>query len=168
MQQDGYPEDKALGNYEAALTEIAEIYHDDTAVDSYALTAMGPSTGYVTLISNDGNNPDYDGLPVGLHVIRVAPELVRGEIKVLYAANPLDEQVTFQHTPDLAAAFNDYQYEWFISAPVDGTPLPIPSTTDGALDAGWIPLEKRKTIGVAEHLYILGGSGFNLSTVISP
>jgi len=159
VQQDGYPEDKALGNYEAAITEIAEIYHDDTAVDSYALTAMGPSTGYVTLISNDGNNPDYDGLPVGLHVIRVAPELVRGEIKVLYAANPLDEQVTFQHTPDLAAAFNDYQYEWFISAPVDGTPLPIPSTTDGALDAGWIPLEKRKTIGVAEHLYILGGSG---------
>jgi len=155
----GYPNDLAPGIQTISNVQIAEVVSDDTAVSSYALTSVGNGTGYVTLISNDGNNPDIEGLPISLHVLRVGSELAQGELKVIYAANPLDEQVTFQHSQDLAGQFGQYQYEWFISAPVDGSPLPIPASAGGSLDAGWIPLESRRTNGMGEFLYTLGGSG---------
>ena len=154
-----YPNDRTPKKTPVGLPAIAQIKSDDTAVNSYALTAVGNGTGYVTLISNDGNNPDIEGLPISLHVLRVGQEVVRGELKVIYAGNPLDEQVTFQHSPDLAGKFSNYQYEWFISAPVDGAPLPVPTDPSGQLDAGWIPLESKKTNGMGEHIYTLGGSG---------
>ena len=141
-----------------ALPAIAQIKSDDTAVNSYALTAVGNSTGYVTLISNDGNNPDIEGLPISLHVLRVGQEVVRGELKVIYAGNPLDEQVTFQHSPDLAGKFSNYQYEWFISAPVDGAS----TGAHGFFRAAgcWLDsTESKKTNGMGEHIYTLGGSG---------
>ena len=34
--------------------DLAEVIDDDVAVDSYALTALGPGTGYVTLIAGNG------------------------------------------------------------------------------------------------------------------
>ena len=149
--------DRAIDGLNAS--EIYEILSDSAAVDSYALSAVGNGTGYVTLISNNKNDPDIAGLPVSMHVLRVGKEVVRGELKVIYASNPLDEQVTFQHSPDLAGHFSDYQYEWFISAPVDGVPLPIPNDESQELDAGWISLASRKTNGMGEHIYTLGGSG---------
>ena len=67
-----FPNDKTFAPYTAGVSALAEVKSDDVAVDSYALTAVGNGSGYVTLISNDGNNPDFSSLPISLHVIRVS------------------------------------------------------------------------------------------------
>ncbi|MDE0966019.1 MAG: hypothetical protein OSB73_23075, partial [Candidatus Latescibacteria bacterium] len=148
------------------IEEIAAVTHDDTAVHSYALSASGPGVGYVTLISNDGNDPTKAGLPVSVHIIRVGQPLYQGEIKVLYSSNPLDEKVTFQHTADLGGKFADFYYEWKIQPPVVGAPPKVYyATTDSgydssnpkALASGWSPLDQGS--GAALPLYTLGGSG---------
>ena len=72
-----------------------------------------------------------------------------GEAKVITAANPLSEQVTFQHTADLAGRFDEYEYEWKIGAPVDG----LPPVADETM-SNYLPLDSgtnmpRRTIGGA-------------------
>ena len=79
--------DKANAVENVGIMELAEITHEDSAVDSYALSASGPGTGYVTLIENDGNDPTKSGLPISIHVIRVGKEMYQGEIKVLFSSN---------------------------------------------------------------------------------
>jgi hypothetical protein len=162
----GLSNDSADGVKPYGITALAKVTHDDTAVDSYALSASGPGVGYVTLISNDGNDPGKSGLPVSVHIIRVGQPMYRGEIKVLYSSNPLDEKVTFQHTADLAANFAHFNYEWMIQPPVDGAdPKVYYATTDTgydssnpkALASGWTPLDGGSGVGI--HRYILGGSG---------
>jgi hypothetical protein len=102
--------------------DLASITNDNTAVDSYALSATGPGGGYVTLIENGGTAFTQPGEPVSIHVFRVGGGLHSGETKVITAANPLNEQLTLQHSADLAGRFDQYEYEWKIAAPVDGTP----------------------------------------------
>ena len=162
----GMSGDFADGVKSYGITNLVKITHDDSAVDSYALSANGPGFGYVTLITNDGNDPDKSGLPVSIHVIRVGEPVYRGEIKVLYASNPLDEQVTFQHTADLAAQFDKFDYEWMIQPPIDGTPPKVyyavddtgyDETNTTALASGWTPLDDGSGPGI--HRYVLGGSG---------
>ncbi|MBT5620023.1 MAG: hypothetical protein HOJ65_04550, partial [Verrucomicrobia bacterium] len=162
----GLSGDSADGVKPYGITALAKVTHDDTAVDSYALSASGPGVGYVTLISNDGNDPSKSGLPVSVHIIRVGQPMYRGEIKVLYSSNPLDEKVTFQHTADLAAKFADFNYEWKIQPPVDGIEPKVyyaesdtgyDASAPKALAAGWTPLDGGS--GAAIHRYILGGSG---------
>jgi len=105
------------------IGDLTEVPDDDTAVDSYALSASGPGTGYVTLISGNGLPASTPaGAPVSLHILRTTAPLYRGEVKVIPSTNPLDEQVTFQHTADLAGRFDDYHYQWKIAPPVDGLP----------------------------------------------
>ena len=100
--------------------ELAEIDNDDVAVDSYALTATGPGVGFVTLISGNGLAFQEAGEPVSMHVLRVTDTLHRGELKVIESSNPLSEKVGFQQVVDLAAKTDLYNYEWRISAPIDG------------------------------------------------
>jgi hypothetical protein len=108
--------------------ELAVIENDNTAVDSYALSATGPGSGYLTLLEASGTAFTQPGDPVALHVFRVGGGLHRGELKIIPAPNPLSELITFQHTPDLAGRFDEYEYEWKIAAPVDGFP-PEPDAT---------------------------------------
>jgi hypothetical protein len=158
--------DEAIGMSTIGIGGIAKITHDDTAVDSYALSASGPGIGYVTLISNDGNDPTKAGLPISIHVIRVGQPIYQGEVKVLYSSNPLDELVTFQHTADLGGKFDEFNYEWKIQPPVDGTPPKVQyAPTDVGYDSddpkklavGWTPLDGGS--GTAKPRYTLGGSG---------
>ena len=139
---------------------LAAITHDDTAVDSYALSASGPGTGYVTLITNDGNEPSKAGLPISIHIIRVGQPMYRGEVKVLYSSNPLDEKVTFQHKADLGGKFGDFDYEWMIQPPVNGAdPKIYYATSDSDYDAnypkklaaGWTPLENGSGLGINRY-----------------
>ena len=162
----GYSGDSADGAKTYRNIELVKVTHDDSAVDSYALSASGPGVGYVTLISNDGNDPSKSGLPVSVHIIRVGQPMYRGEIKVLYSSNPLDEKVTFQHTADLAAKFDEFNYEWMIQPPVDGADPKVyyASNDTGydlnnpkALASGWTPLADGRGSGI--HRYMLGGSG---------
>ena len=130
-----------------ALTVIT---NDNTAVDSYALSAAGPGQGFVTLAVGDGTAFTPAGEPVSLLVLRVTGQLVAGEVKVLPSANPLNELITFQHTPDLGGQFGDYEYEWKIAPPVDG----FPPVTDARMSR-YQPL----VLGNGVPRYTLGGSG---------
>lgn len=101
---------------------LAAVPDDDTAVDSYALSAMGPGGGYITVVEAGGTAFTQPGDPVALHVFRVGDSLYTGETKLIVAENPLSEQVTFQHTADLAGRSDEFEYEWKIASPVDGAP----------------------------------------------
>lgn len=129
--------------------DLAEITDDDQAVDSYALTAVGPGVGYVTLMAGNGLafTPQED--PVSLHVIRVGETLHRGELKVLVPSNPLAEKVTLQQVVDLAGHSENYSFEWKIASPVDGAPPSVYSVKHQTLPGGeWshipFPLETDK------------------------
>ena len=100
---------------------LAEITSDNTAVDSYALSATGPGSGYVTLVDAGGDVKTKPGESVSLHIIRVdGSQMYPGEVIPIASDNPLSEQVTFQHTCDLAGRSGEFEYEWKIAAPVDG------------------------------------------------
>ncbi|MEI6341389.1 MAG: LamG domain-containing protein [Verrucomicrobiota bacterium] len=131
------------------VEDLAEVTSDDTAVDSYALSATGPGSGYVTVIEGNGWAFTNPGDPVSMHVFKVGGALYTGEVKVMPAENPLSELVSFQHTADLAGRADEFEYEWKIAAPVNGAP-PLSDATMSAyqaLDQGLgLP---RKTLGGA-------------------
>lgn len=102
--------------------ELVVIGDSDTAVDSYALTATGQGTGYVSLLFGDGEAFTPAGDPVSIGIIKVPPRLYGGDMKVVYSSNPLDEQVTLRHSGDFAAKPDDYQFEWRYASLVDGLP----------------------------------------------
>ena len=103
--------------------DLVEVGDANTAVDSYALSATGPGTGFVTLVESSGTAFTKPGDPVAMHVLRVTgSKMDTGEVKILPADNPLSEAVSFQHTADLAGREAQFEYEWRIASPVDGQP----------------------------------------------
>lgn len=118
---------------------LSKIINDDTAVDSYALTAIGPGTGYLTLIAGNGSAFTPEAEPVSVHVIRVAKNLYRGEVNIVESSNPLNERLTLQQVVDLAGQSQDYRFEWLIASPVDGLPPTVYVNTPRVLmgDGSW-------------------------------
>lgn len=104
---------------------LAAITDSDTAVDSYALTATGAGAGYATLIFGNGYAFTPKGEPVSVAIVRIVPQLYTGDLKVLSATNPLDEQTTLRHSSDYAARPEDFEFEWRYSQPIDGVVPPI-------------------------------------------
>lgn len=131
---------------------LAVVAGDNVAVDSYALSSTGPGSGYITLVENNGTAFTEPGDPVALHVIKVGGGLHTGELKVIAAPNPLSEQVTFQHTGDMAGRASGYEYEWRVAAPVDGLP---PVGTDVP---PFLPLTSPTIVSNLTR-YTLGGPG---------
>ncbi|HSH16417.1 MAG TPA: hypothetical protein VLD18_10310, partial [Verrucomicrobiae bacterium] len=74
---------------EVGIGAIAAINNDDIAVDSYALTATGPGTGYVTLIAGNGRAFTPEAEPVSIEILRVSDVLYRGEVNIVESSNPL-------------------------------------------------------------------------------
>ena len=117
-----------LGTYKVGSTvnvngtSLATISDSDTAVDSYALTATGKGTGYVSVLFGDGEAFTPEGDPVSFGIMKVAPRLYVGDMKVQLSNNPLDEQVTLRHSGDFAAKPDDYEFEWRYAPLVDGLP----------------------------------------------
>ena len=138
----------------AGVSNLVEIDNDNIPVDSYALSASGPGSGYVTVVESGGSAFTQPGDPVALHVFRVVPELYVGELKIIAAANPLSEQITFQHSVDLGGRSDEYFYEWKIAAPADGQP---PSQADSEREQ-YLSL----TSGADIPRYLLGGSGIQV------
>jgi len=103
---------------------LPEISYSDTAVDSYALTAIGKGSGYVTLLFGDGAAFTPSGEPVAMQVVKVVPQLYKGDLKMIPASNPLDEQTTLRHSGDFAAHPENYDFEWRYALPVDGVVPP--------------------------------------------
>lgn len=106
-------------------TALAVVSSSDTAVDSYALTATGAGSGFVSLLFGDGSAFTPDGEPVSVSIIKVAPQLYTGDLKTLPASNPLDEQTTLRHSGDFAARPGDYEFEWRYAPPQDGVQPPV-------------------------------------------
>ncbi len=138
-----------LRTVKVGVDTVVEISNDDTAVDSYAMSAMGPGVGYVTLIVGNGQAFTEPGEPVSMHVFRVGGPLWPGELRVVPSLNPLNELLTMEHTPDLGGRQGQFEYEWKIAAPVDGGP---PSKGNMSL---WQDLQS----GVGLPRYTLGGAG---------
>ncbi len=137
------------------VEDLAEVSSDDTAADSYAISATGPGSGYVTLIEGNGWAFTNPGDPVAVHVFKVGGSLYRGEIKVLAAENPLSEMVSLQHTADLAGRADEFEYEWKIAAPVNGQ-APVPDDTM----SGYLVLDQ----GSGLFKKTLGGAGIQALT----
>jgi hypothetical protein len=99
--------DKLVGE-----NDLAVVGSSETAVDSYALTATGQGTGYVTMVFGNGTAFTPEGDPVQVKVFRVAEQLYTGDLKVIASSNPLDEQVTLRHSGDFAGKPEDYEFDW--------------------------------------------------------
>ena len=145
-----YREDPAKpGTYGVAPTlsqtvgpgQLAKLLFSDTAVDSYALTAIGPGHGFVTLVAGDGcakfTRPDD---PVQFLIVKVGASLHRGEIKIVESSNPLSEKLTFQQVVDLAGTTNHYVFDWRYAAPLDGAPPSLAPDSDNP-GAAWLALD---------------------------
>ncbi|MBC8003340.1 MAG: hypothetical protein H7X97_12205, partial [Opitutaceae bacterium] len=115
--------------------QLAEVTDDDVAVDSYAMTAVGPGIGYVTLIAGNGLAFTPIDEPVTVKVIRVSDTLYRGEVNIIESSNPLNEKLTMQQVVDLAGQVEAYSFEWKIAAPVDGLPPTVYQNTPAMLMA---------------------------------
>lgn len=123
-------------------TGLVAITDENQAVDSYALTAVGGGSGYVTLVLGNGTAFTDPSEPVQLHIIKVGDELYRGQVKPAPSNNPLSEQLTMQHTGDFAGRVQDYEFQWYYSPPVDGQPpLSRPDSASGA-GSTWFPLSQ--------------------------
>ena len=101
---------------------VSAVLNENVAVDSYALTAVGPGVGYVTLVAGNGRAFTKDGDPVSMEIIQVVKDLYPGEIKIVNSSNPLDEKVTLQQVVDLAGQAANFDFDWRIAAPVEGAP----------------------------------------------
>jgi hypothetical protein len=146
----GYRLEEA-GVRSVAVGDLVEVASALEPVDSYALSATGPGSGYVTLVVGNGSSAQTpSGEPVTVYVIKTANELYPGEVKVIASENPLSELSTFQHSPDLAGKFNEYDYQWQIAPPVDGLE-PAKDSTDWKNLGG--------AVGPDRALYVLGGAG---------
>lgn len=137
---------------QVGVGDMVEVTDADTAVASYAMSAMGPGVGYVTLMVGNGRAFTQPGEPVSMHVFRVGGPLSPGELRVVPSLNPLNELLTLEHTPDLGGRQGQFEYEWKIAAPVDGGP---PSKSNLSQ---WMDLQS----GEGLSRYTLGGAGIQV------
>ncbi len=138
--------------------ELAEIHAENVPVDSYALSAAGPGSGFVTLMVGNGiGKVTPEGDPVSMHVIKVSPTLYQGELKVIYAENPLAEKVSIRHSGDFGGQFKNYEFEWRKAYPVDGQ-SPI-LTINGSINPQWIKIDSASGTGKPSFIHGAGGTG---------
>jgi hypothetical protein len=175
---------------EDALVTISE---SDTAVDSYAITATGQGTGYVTMVFGNGRAFTPEGDPVQVQVFKVANQLYVGDLKVISSANPLDEQVTLRHTGDFAAKPEDYEFDWRWATGAASAPATYATTlttrlgdsvssthqwvvlsdpgaiiaTDSQISAAGPALPFPRALNVRPVTYVLDAQGQPTSTVIT-
>jgi hypothetical protein len=142
-------------NQSIGIDELAAIGNDDIAVDSYALSAVGPGAGYVTMIFGNGEAFTPVGDPVVMQVVQVTDALYRGEVKPIQSSNPLSEQLTMQQISDFAGMADDYEFEWLIASPVDGLP-PVVTESERVLlmgDGSWNHLRFPTLFDSAENVF---------------
>lgn len=165
-----YVEDDALpGTYIPDATanqnfgpgQLVRVTHQDQAVDSYALTAVGGGDGYVTLILGDGEAFTDESEPVQMHILKIGPQLYRGQVKPIAASNPLAEDLTLLHTGDFAAQEDLFEFEWYYAPPVNGQP---PANRPGEPGATWLSQDDydgpRVMLGASQPLLALTDNYF--------
>ena len=164
---------KAGASTDVGPTELAEVTDQDVAVDSYALTALGPGVGFVTLITGNGTAFTPQGEPVSLHILKVVDTLYPGELKIVKPSNPLSEMLTLQQVVDLGGQVNDYDFEWLIAAPVQGVPPTVYQNTRRLLlgDGTWkhlrfpLPTDQPATVHTTDPSRIIAEVTTNVRPV---
>ena len=125
----------------AGVSDLPVPVDSDSAVDSYALTATGRGTGFVSLLVQDGEAFTETGEPITVHVFKITDRLYQGDLKAIPATNPLDEQVTLRHSGDFAAEPGNYEFDWRFATAVNGSAPPTytfgQSTVVGNTDTQW-------------------------------
>lgn len=119
--------------------DISEVTDSNEAVDSFALSATGPGTGYVTLIAGNGGAFTAPDDPVSLHIIKVRPDVHRGDLNIVSPGDPLSERLTLQQGNDLAGQVGDYRFEWRYAPPADGEPPAFDADADNP-GAAWLAM----------------------------
>ncbi len=136
-----------LDEYHSGIARTAQdlvsIVDDDEAVDSYALTAMGPGSGYISLIAGDGEAFSAIDDPVSILILKVDPNLHPGELKIILSDSPLAEKVTLQQVIDLASLTENYDVQWKTGAPVDGLAPAVDPFNDNP-GTGWLDMDTAK------------------------
>lgn len=123
---------------EAGFDDLVHITEPGTAVDSYALSATGGATGYVTLVFGNGNPKTTDpGDPVVVQIVRVVPELYQGDLKILTPSNPLSELVSLRHSGDYAGRAQDFEFEWRYTPASGSAPSTYSRTFQSAATPNW-------------------------------
>ena len=129
--------------------DLVNVTSSDQQVDSYAMSANGPGFGYLSYVVGNNLNPIHSVEPVTVYIARVATPLYAGQLQVIPSPNPLSEQITFQHTLELAGNTGNYQYDWRIAPPVNSQAPPNP--------ANWIQLTP--VTNDLAHFTLTGTSG---------
>ena len=150
-----YEVDGAKDSRRIGPSTLVDIRDPDTAVDSYALTATGNGSGYVVLMLENGEAFTDPGNPPAMQVLKVDPSLYTGDLKVLLASNPLDEQVTLRHSGDYAAKPELYEFQWRYGFPTGGT---NPTITVGNIDTASSTSTWLKPSGSLGSSILVGGS----------
>jgi hypothetical protein len=149
---------------------LADITDPDTAVDSYALSATGKGTGYVTLVFENGEAFTDSANPISMQVIKVDSTLYKGDLKVLLSSNPLDEQVTLRHSGDYAGHPELYEFQWRYGFPLNGSNPPLNGTpatataTLGLSAASFTLTPGNMTYSVAPTITLTGGGASTAAT----
>ncbi|MDH4444698.1 MAG: hypothetical protein QE267_06180 [Akkermansiaceae bacterium] len=165
-----YIVDSAKDHRKINKDSLADITDPDTAVDSYALSATGKGTGYVTLVFENGEAFTDSGTPIAMQIIKVDPALHTGDLKVLLSSNPLDEQVTLRHSGDYAGHPELYEFQWRYGFPTNGSNPPLNGTaatataTLGLSAASFTLTPGNKTYTVAPTITITGGGATTAAT----
>ena len=126
--EDRYRSDGLVSGFTGYIGDLMEVTDDDVAVDSYALTATGPGTGYVSVLAGNGEAFTQTDDPVSILILKVVDTWHPGEVKVVLSSNPLSEKVTVQQVVDLAGEARNvdtgdqplYAFDWRLAAPEDG------------------------------------------------
>ncbi len=150
-----YVVDPAKDHRSIGKSTLADILDPDTAVDSYALTATGNGSGYVVLMLENGEAFTDPGNPPAMRILKVDPSLYTGDLKVLLASNPLDEQVTLRHSGDYAGTPELYEFQWRYGYPTDGT---NPTITGANINTAAGTSTWLKPNGVLGGSILVGGS----------
>jgi hypothetical protein len=149
---------------------LADITDPDTAVDSYALSATGKGTGYVTMVFENGEAFTDAGTPISMQILKVDSSLHTGDLKVLLSSNPLDEQVTLRHSGDYAGRPDLYEFQWRYGFPTNGTSPPLNGTaatataTLGVTAASFTLTPGNRSYTVAPTITITGGGATEAAT----
>jgi hypothetical protein len=130
----------------------SDVSDPDTAVDSYALSSTGAGMGYVTLVFGNGEAFTDSGEPVQMQIIRVVEDMYQGDLKVLLASNPLDEQVMLRHSGDYGGEPANFEFEWRYGFSQAGM---SPSLANVSSDPAWIDPRPNGSLGSS---ILIGGS----------
>ena len=128
----------------------SDITDPDTAVAGYALSSTGDGTGYVTLVFGNGRAFTDPGDPVQMQIIKVVPDLYRGDLKVLLSSNPLDEKVTVRHSGDYGGKPENFEFRYRYAFNDSSGQAPVLPDDNNSQVSAWIDPDNTP--------YSLGGS----------